>query len=118
MREKKIAAFQHLASAVGHAEARHDVQPRAKPRAPQSCFIRSGVSDATRRPKLDFDTVTTLCRFMAHGPFIPSASFKATSDGIPRMVEVMGATVTVNKYAMALSLVSTTTGRGLSGLGN
>ena len=36
---------------------------------------------------------------------------RRTSDGTPRIVEVMGATVTADKYPMALSLVSTTTGR-------
>jgi hypothetical protein len=69
----KTAAFGYRGHAVGPSKARHDVQPRANPTAAQSCFIRSGVSVATRLPKLDFDTVTTLCRFMAHAPFIPSA---------------------------------------------
>ena len=31
------------------------------------------------------------------GAFIPFSSFKTTSDGTPRMVEVTGATVTVDK---------------------
>ena len=38
--------------------------------------------------------------------FMPSSSFSTTSDGTPRMVEVTGATVTVDKYAMALLRVS------------
>jgi hypothetical protein len=67
---------------------------------------------------LDFDTVTTLCKLMAHEFFIPSASVKHTSDGTPRMVEVMGATVTADKYPMALGRVSTSTGRCLSWWGN
>jgi hypothetical protein len=54
---------------------------------------------------------------MAHGFFIPSFSVRRTSDGTPRMVEVMGATVTAGKYPMELSLVSTTTGLCLSGGG-
>src|SRR5271157_171320 len=54
----------------------------------------------------------------AHLPFIPSASVEQTSDGTPRMVEVMGATVTADKYAIELSRVSTTTGLCLSGRGN
>ena len=46
--------------------------------------------------------------------FIPSSSFRTTSDGTPRIVEVTGATVTVDKYAMALLRVSTRAGRFLS----
>ena len=42
---------------------------------------------------------------------MPSSSFRTTSDGTPRIVEVTGATVTVDKYAMALSRVSTRAGR-------
>jgi len=86
--------------------------------AVQISLIRAGLSAATRRPRWAFDTVTTLCRLTAHAPFIPSASVKRTSDGTPRMVEVMGATVTADKYAIALSRVSTTTGLCLSGRGN
>jgi len=33
---------------------------------------------------------------------MPSSSFRTTSDGTPRIVEVTGATVTVDQYAMAL----------------
>jgi hypothetical protein len=39
--------------------------------------------------------VTALCRLTAQGDFMPSSSFSTTSDGTPRMVEVTGATVTV-----------------------
>jgi hypothetical protein len=62
--------------------------------------------------------VTALCRFTAQGDFIPSSSVKTTSEGTPRIVEVTGATVTVDKYAMALSRVSTTAGLFLSGAAN
>ena len=41
---------------------------------------------------------------------MPSSSFRTTSDGTPRMVEVTGATVTVDKYTTALLRVSTRTG--------
>jgi hypothetical protein len=41
--------------------------------------------------------VTALCRFTAHGDFMPSSSFSATLEGTPRMVEVIGATVTVDR---------------------
>ncbi len=41
---------------------------------------------------------------------MPSSSLSTTSDGTPRIVEVTGATVTVDKYAMALLRVSTRAG--------
>jgi hypothetical protein len=46
---------------------------------------------------------------------MPSSSFSNTSEGTPRIVEVTGATVTVDRYAIALSRVSTSAGRFLSG---
>jgi hypothetical protein len=49
---------------------------------------------------------------------MPSSTPKTTSDGTPRIADVIGATVTVDKYAIALSRVSTTTGRFLSGGAN
>jgi hypothetical protein len=51
-----------------------------------------------------------------HGDFMPSSSFSTTSDGTPRIVEVTGAIVTVDKYPMALLRVSTRAGRFLSGV--
>ena len=72
-------------------------QPRAKPSAPQISLKRSELSIATRRPRWALETVTTLWRLMAHVAFIPSFSVRRTSDGTPRMVEVMGATVTADK---------------------
>ena len=50
-----------------------------------------------------------LCRFTAHAAFMPSSSPSTTSEGTPRIVDVMGATLTVDKYEMALSRVNTTT---------
>jgi hypothetical protein len=41
--------------------------------------------------------VTALCKFTAQPAFMPSSSFKATSEGTPRIVEVIGATVTVDR---------------------
>ncbi|HUI43068.1 MAG TPA: hypothetical protein VL523_13980 [Terriglobia bacterium] len=52
------------------------------------------LSIATLRPRWALGTVTTFCKFTAQGPFIPSASDKRTSEGTPRIVEVIGATVT------------------------
>jgi hypothetical protein len=64
------------------------------------------------------ETVTALWRFTAYGDFMPSSSRKTTSDGTPRIVDVIGATVTVDRYPMALSRVNTTTGLFLSGRAN
>jgi len=75
-------------------------QPREKRRAAHTSFIRAELSWATRFPRRCCDTVTALCRFTAHGDFMPSSSFRTTSDGTPRIVEVTGATVTVDRYAM------------------
>ena len=72
-------------------------QPRAKPSAAQISLKRSELSIATRRPRWALETVTTLWRLMAHVSFIPSFSVRRTSDGTPRIVEVMGATVTADK---------------------
>jgi hypothetical protein len=45
--------------------------------------------------------VTALCRFTAQGDFMPSSSFRTTSDGTPRMVEVAGATARGSSYREA-----------------
>src|SRR5579863_5673582 len=106
---------------TAESEARYEVQPRANPKAAQTSCSRSELSAATRRPRCALDTVTTLWRLMAQMPFIPSASVSTTSDGTPRMVDVMGATVTADTQSRALGRVSTTTGLPLlvlSGLEN
>lgn len=46
---------------------------------------------------------------------MPSSSFNTTSDGTPRIVDVIGATVAVERYEIALSRVRTSTGLVLSG---
>jgi hypothetical protein len=74
--------------------------------------IRTLLNLATRFPKRCCETVTALCGFTAHVVFITSASSSTTSDGVPRIVDVIDATVTVDKYAMAVSRVSTMTGKG------
>src|SRR5208337_1351964 len=92
--------------------------PKEKRRAAHTSFMRAELSWATRFPRRCCDTVTALCRFTAHGDFMPSSSLRTTSDGTPRIVEVTGATVTVDKYPMALLRVSTRAGRVLSGKAN
>jgi hypothetical protein len=59
--------------------------------------MRAELSWTTRLPNRCCEIVTALCKFTAHGDFMPSSSFKTTSDGTPRTVDVMGATVTVDK---------------------
>ena len=49
---------------------------------------------------------------------MPSSTSKTTSEGTPRIVEVIGATVTFDRYPIALLRVRTTTGRFLSGGAN
>src|SRR5207245_7486692 len=63
-------------------------------------------------------TVTALCRLVAQRPFIPSSISRITSEGTSRTVDVIGATVTVARWPIALARVRTRTGRCLSGGGN
>ena len=72
----------------------HDTQPKANPRALQTSLRRSALRVAIQGPKLIFDTVMMLCKFTAHGYFNPSASLNWTSEGTPRILDVIGATVT------------------------
>ncbi len=72
-------------------------QPRANPNAAQTSASRCALSLATRRPRCSFETVTRLCRLTAHTCFMPSSSVRTTSDGTPRTVEVIGATVMEDK---------------------
>ena len=48
-------------------------QPKEKRGAAHTLFIRAELSWATRFPGRCCDTVTTLCRFTAHGDFMPSS---------------------------------------------
>ena len=58
--------------------------PNENRRAAHTSFILAELSCATRFPRRCCDTVTALCRFTAHGLFIPSSSFSTTSDGTPQ----------------------------------
>jgi len=90
----------------------------AKPSARHTSLIRWAPSCATRRPMSFFATVITLCRLTAHACFIPSSGPRTTSEGTSRMVEVIGAIVSRDKYPIAEPRVRTSTGRDLSGAGN
>ena len=105
----------HYPPSTNHYPLSYPSHPTANRNAAQTSFIRAPLNCATRFPKRACETVTVLCRFTAHGDFIPSSTAKATSEGTPRMVVVIGATVTVARYSIALFRVSTTTGRLLSG---
>ena len=89
--------------------------PTANRNAAQTSFMRAVLNCATRFPNRSCDTVTILCRLTAHADFIPSSTLNMISDGTPRIVVVIGATVTVDRYSIALLRVNTTTGRFLSG---
>ncbi len=69
-------------------------QPSAKPIAAQTSSSRAAESWARRRLRPVVATVTRLWRLTAQGCFIPSSTSSTTSEGTPRMVEVIGATVT------------------------
>ena len=92
--------------------------PSENRKAAQTSCIRAALKLATRRPNRSCETVTALCRLTAHRPFIPSPTPRITSEGTSRMVEEIGATVTVERCPTALSRVKMTTGRCLSGDAN
>jgi len=92
--------------------------PRAKAIARHTSCIRLSLRCATRRPTCPWATVTRLWRFTAHSCFIPSSVPSGTSDGTPRTVEVIGATVTGDRYRIADPRVRIRTGRSLSGGAN
>jgi hypothetical protein len=71
-------------------------QPSENHNALQISLIRTEPSRATRLPNRSWEIITAFCRFTAHGAFIPSSSFSTTSDGTPRIVDVIGATITVD----------------------
>ena len=56
----------------------------------QTSLIRNEPSQPTRLPKRCWETVTALCRFTAQGVFMPSSSLSTTSEGTPRIVDVIG----------------------------
>ena len=86
--------------------------------ARQTSCNRDVLKLVTRRTSLSCEIVTRLCRLTAHGPFTPSSTSNRTSDGTSRIVEVMGAMVTVARCPIALLRVKISTGRCLSGGGN
>jgi hypothetical protein len=72
-------------------------QPREKANAAQTSFIREELNRATRRPNRCCETVTALCVLIAQRVFMPSSSLNTTSEGTPRIVDVIGTTVAVDK---------------------
>ena len=70
-------------------------QPTEKRSAAQISRIRRELNWASHLPSRCCDTVTALCRFTAHGAVMPTSSLRTTSDATPRIVEMIGATITV-----------------------
>ena len=64
----------------------HTPERSAEQHTPDSC-VRS-LSSATHFPRHCSDTVTALCRFTAHGDFMPSSSFRITSDPTANLLMV------------------------------
>ena len=64
----------------------HTPERSAEQHTPDSC-VRS-LSSATHFPRHCSDTVTALCRFTAHGDFMPSSSFRITSDPTANLLVV------------------------------
>lgn len=69
-------------------------------------------------PMRPLQTVYRWSTLMAHSLLIPSRLFNTTSEGISRIVEVIGATVTSPRNWIAEFLVRISTGLSLSGWGN
>ena len=65
--------------------------------------------------RFDFGIVCKLSKLAAQACAIPSSLVNTISVGIPRIVDVMGATVTAFNTPMAESRVNTNTGLRLSG---
>src|SRR5260370_2998173 len=108
----------HYARHVEVLERSTQPHPNAKRRAAQNSCMRAPLKFATRRPSRACATVTALGRLTAQRPFMPSSISRITSEGTPRTVEVIGATVTVARCPIALARVRIRTGRCLSGGAN
>src|SRR5258708_955267 len=92
--------WKNLECFCGDHGTRNDLtpsQPMENRNAAQISRVRTLLSPATRFHKRCRETVTILCKFTAHGAFMPSDSSSVISDGTPRIVDVIGATVTVDK---------------------
>jgi len=92
--------------------------PREKRRAERNSNILSELNIVIKDPILLFETVCMWSRFMAQFLIIPFAFDSETSEGMFRIVDVMGATVISPRNSNAESLVRITTGRFLSGFAN
>src|SRR5271163_1994875 len=86
--------------------------------APVAAFIFEADRCAIGALKLDLGTVWILSKLAAQVSGRPSWAVSTTSVGILRMVEVIGAMVTLFSTAIAESRVRMSTGRRLLGAGN
>ena len=78
----------------------------------------AGERCAMKAPRLALGIVWMLWKLTAQSLRRPSADVKAISEGVPLIVEVIGATVTLVRYLIAESRDKITTGRRLSGARN
>src|SRR5205823_2471752 len=91
---------------------RANVRARSRWRTPDDGSLPRGAGS-----RADFGRVTRLSQLTTESPTKPSARPTGTSEGMPRMVRVTGATVTFVRKAIAASRVTTMTGRRPAGGG-
>ena len=91
---------------------------RAKRIARPTSAIFAGSKDVIKEPILPFDTVCRWSQLTAQYSGMPSAFERKTSDGMSRIILVMGATVASPRYCNTESRVRIRTGLFLSGLVN
>src|SRR5580658_2768563 len=94
------------------------MMPRAKPMAPAAAFIFDFDRRVISALMFAFGTVCRLSKLAAQVSGRPSSFVSTTSVGMLRMVDVMGATVTLLSTPIAESRVKISTGRLLLGAGN
>ena len=89
----------------------HACRPKTKRRAASTALSFSESSLARRSPRLARAIVTMISRFTTQGRGRPSSGPKGTSEGIPRILVVSGATRTSCRMAYASSRYRRRTGR-------
>ena len=98
--------------------AGYSLHPVAVARARQTSFIFWAFTVPTKCLRLFLSTVCIWSRLMAESRLSPSLIPTITSLGAPRIVEVIGATITVWRTSIASLRDRTRTGRRLSGREN
>jgi hypothetical protein len=83
------------------AATRLQSHPNENRSAAQTCSMRRLFKLVTRLPRRSCEIVTAFCKFTAHRLFIPSSTSSTNSEGTSRTVEVIGATVAVDRWPTA-----------------